>query len=333
MKQIQLAPPQIGPQDVLLRVLVIGLCGTDLNTYRGLNPLVSYPRVPGHEIGAVIERCGPEVPGEWTAGMIVTCSPYSNCGNCSACDKGRFNACKHNQTLGVQRDGALTEYIAVPWRKLVYAQGLSAAHCALVEPLAVGFHAAVRANPQPMETVVVIGTGMVGLGAIAGAARMRARVIAVDVSDSKLHLARKAGATLSINSSAGSLSNSLMELTNGRGADVIIEAVGKVETFLAAADNVCYAGRVVYVGYANQPVTYDTKQFLLKELSIRGSRGSTPEDMQGVIGMLQDGAFPAQETITHTMSFDQTSSALRDWDANPGDFAKIQVQVGQELDI
>jgi threonine dehydrogenase-like Zn-dependent dehydrogenase len=263
--------------------------------------------------------------------MIVTCSPYSSCGDCSACDKGRFNACKYNQTLGVQRDGALTEYIAVPWRKLFYGPGLSAAHCALVEPLAVGFHAAIRANPQPTDTVVVIGTGVVGLGAIVGAVRMKARrVIAVDVSDSKLHLAREAGATISINSSAGNLHHSLMELTDGRGADVVIEAVGKVETFLAAVDQVCYAGRVVYVGYASQPVTYDTKQFLLKELSIQGSRGSTPKDMQSVIDILHDGAYPAQETITQTVSFDQTSSALRDWDANPGDFAKIQVQVSQE---
>ena len=330
IEQAELAPPQLSPQDVLLRVLVVGLCGTDLNTYRGLNPLVSYPRVPGHEIGAVIEQCGPEVPVEWKPGMVVTCSPYSSCGTCSACEKGRFNACKYNQTLGVQRDGALTEYLAVSWRKLFYAPGMTAAECALVEPLAVGFHAASRGNPQPTDTVLVIGNGVVGLGAIAGAARLGARqVIAVDVSDSKLRLALKAGATASINSSTGDLQASLMRLTEAKGADIVIEAVGKAETFLAAVDHVCYAGRVVYVGYASQPVTYETKHFLLKELSIEGSRGSTPQDLQTVIDILREGAYPVRETITHTVSFDKTSAALADWDANPGDVTKIQIQVSE----
>lgn len=317
----------MGHEDVLLRILVIGLCGTDLNTYRGLNPLVSYPRVPGHEIGAVIEQCGPGVPGEWKPGMVVTCSPYTNCGNCSACDKGRFNACKFNQTLGVQRDGALTEFAVISWRKLFYAAGLSASACALVEPLAVGFHAAVRGDSQPADTVVVIGTGVVGLGAIACAARTASRVIAVDVNERKLDLARKAGASDGINSSVKNLHQSLWKLTDGRGPDVVIEAVGKMDTFLAAVHEVCYAGRVVYVGYANNPVTYETKEFLLKELSIQGSRGSTPEDLRSVIGILQSGTFPASETVTQMVSLDKVGSAMQEWDTNPGEVTKIQVQV------
>jgi threonine dehydrogenase-like Zn-dependent dehydrogenase len=319
----------MGHEDVLLRVLVIGLCGTDLNTYRGLNPLVSYPCVPGHEIGAVIERCGPGVPGEWKPGMVVTCSPYTNCGTCSACEKGRFNACKFNQTLGVQRHGALTEFVVISWRNLFYAAGLSASACALVEPLAVGFHAAARGDTQPADTVVVIGTGVVGLGAIACAARKASRVIAVDVNDRKLDLARKAGASDGINSSVENLHQCLSELTGGRGADVVIEAVGKVDTFLAAVHEVCYAGRIVYVGYANNPVTYDTKEFLLKELSIQGSRGATPEDLRSVIGILQSGTFPASEAVTQTVSLDQVGFAMQEWDTNPGEVTKIQVQVSE----
>ena len=328
MRLVELTAPAVGPDDVLLRVLVIGLCGTDLNTYRGLNPLVSYPRVPGHEIGAVIEQCGSEVPEQWKPGMIVTCSPYTSCGVCSACGKGRFNACKFNQTLGVQRDGALTELVAISWRRLFYAAALKPPACALVEPLAVGFHAAARGDVQPGDTIVVIGTGVVGLGAISGAAqRQAARVIAVDVSDQKLDLARKAGATDGINSTTTDLHQSLLELTAGQGADLVIEAVGKVDTFLSAVDEVCYAGRVVYVGYANRPVPFETKHFLLKELSIQGSRGSTPEDFLNVMAVLQNDAFPISETITHTISLDQVSTVMQDWDSNPGEFTKIQVQV------
>ena len=330
MQSVQLPYPQVGHEDVLLRVLIIGLCGTDLNTYRGLNPLVAYPRVPGHEIGAIIERCGPGVPSDWKPGMVVTCSPYTNCGTCSACDKGRFNACKFNQTLGVQRDGALTEFIVITWNKLFDTTGMSASACALVEPLAVGFHAAARGNPQPADTVVVIGAGVVGLGAIAGAARRNAtRVVAVDVNDRKLDLARKAGATDGINVTRHDIQQSLLELTGGRGVDVVIEAVGRVDTFLAAVREVCYAGRVVYVGYADKPVTYETKEFLLKELSIEGSRGSTPEDLRNVIRTLQSGNFPVSDTITQTVPMDGVSDAMRHWDSNPGEITKIQVQISE----
>lgn len=331
MDRIDLPDPVIRPDDVLLRVQVVGFCGSDLNTYRGLNPLVTYPRVPGHEIGAVVESCGRDVPEMWQPGMTVTCSPYTSCGDCAACDKGRFNACKANRTLGVQRDGALTEFIVVHWRKLFHAAGLGAAACALVEPLAVGFHAAARAKVQPSETVVVIGTGVVGLGAICEAARRRAgRVIAVDVEDRKLALACKAGATGVINSAKADLHDMLASMTHGRGPDIVIEAVGSRDTFLAAVDEVSYAGRVVYVGYSNVPVTYDTKQFLLKELEIRGSRGSTPQDLENVIKMLQGGAYPIGETVTHTVGFEEVLSVIKDWDMEPARFTKIQVRMAPE---
>ena len=112
----ELPLPSPGPDEVLLRVAVIGYCGTDLNIYRGLTPLASFPRVPGHEIGATIEKCGDQVPAEWKPGMAVTCSPYTTCGTCASCRQGRFNACEFNQTSGVQREGALTEFIVVPWQ-------------------------------------------------------------------------------------------------------------------------------------------------------------------------------------------------------------------------
>jgi D-arabinose 1-dehydrogenase-like Zn-dependent alcohol dehydrogenase len=110
--------PSPGAGEVLLRVRTAGYCGTDLNTFRGLNPLVQYPRVPGHELGAIIEGKGADVPTEWKEGMEVTLSPYTNCDACPACRQGRFNCCRNNETLGVQRDGGLTEYIVVLWQKL-----------------------------------------------------------------------------------------------------------------------------------------------------------------------------------------------------------------------
>jgi len=111
--------PAIGVGQLLLKIERIGYCGTDLNTYRGLNPLVSYPRVPGHEIQARIAELGPDVPADFEVGRVVTVLPYTSCGRCGGCLAGRPNACENNQTLGVQREGALTdaaiELIMKPW--------------------------------------------------------------------------------------------------------------------------------------------------------------------------------------------------------------------------
>ena len=186
-----------GEGEVLLQVRKVGLCGSDLNSYRGRNPLVSFPRIPGHEVAATVAETNPLLP-EWPAGTAVTLSPYSNCGKCASCLRGRPNACEFNQTLGVQRDGALTEWLAVPASRLFRAN-LTLKELCLVEPLTVGFHAASRGRATAGDMVAVFGCGGVGLGAVAGAAFRGATVIGVDLDDAKLETARKAGALHTIN--------------------------------------------------------------------------------------------------------------------------------------
>ena len=150
-------PRIAGEDEILLAVRKIGLCGTDLNSYRGRNALVSFPRVPGHEIAATVAELNPNHP-EWLPGTAVTVSPYKNCGHCAACRRNRPNACQFNQTLGVQRDGALTEFIAVPAEKL-YRADLSLKELCLVEPLTVGFHTTARGRVSSEDCVAVFGCG------------------------------------------------------------------------------------------------------------------------------------------------------------------------------
>jgi len=227
----------------------------------------------------------------------------------------------------VQQEGAFTEYLAIPWEKVVAAP-LAALDLALVEPLAVGFHAVARGRVVARDTVLVFGCGMIGLGAIAAAGLQRgATVIAVDLEDEKLALARRAGAAHVINSRTEPLHERLLALTQGHGPDVAIEAVGAPATFQAAVEEVCFAGRVVYIGYAREPVAYETKYFVMKELDILGSRNSTPEDFQAVIGLLQAGRYPAIETVTRTVPFAEAAAALRDWAARPGAVTKIHVEL------
>lgn len=136
---VDLREPVRRSGELLLRVEMVGLCGTDLNSFRGRNPLVTFPRVIRHEIAATVVEGSARVP----AGSQVTVSPYTSCGVCASCLSGRFNACKDNQTFGVQRDGAMTEWISVPEEK-VYTSLLSLKELCIVEPLTVGVHAVSR---------------------------------------------------------------------------------------------------------------------------------------------------------------------------------------------
>ncbi len=318
-------PPATGPDEILLQVRRVGLCGSDLNSYRGRNPLVSFPRIPGHEIAATVAALNPRHP-EWHTGTPVTLSPYTHCGSCAACLRDRPNSCQNNQTLGVQRDGALTEFIAVPASRLFRAN-LSLTELCLVEPLTVGFHAAARGRVTSGDTVAVFGCGGVGLGAVAGSAFREATVIAIDVDDAKLATARKAGAVHMINTARASLHTQLAEYTSGRGPDVMIEAIGLPQTFRAAVEEVAFTGRVVYIGYAKEQVAYETRLFVQKELDILGSRNALPEDFRDVIRMLEEHRFPAAEAVTHTVPLEEAPAILEAWSQEPARFGKIVVEV------
>jgi threonine dehydrogenase-like Zn-dependent dehydrogenase len=312
--------PVARPGEILLQVRMVGFCGSDLNSFRGLNPLVSYPRILGHEVCATVVEGDSEI----AAGTDVAVLPYSNCGRCAACRRGRPNACQYNETLGVQRDGALAQYIAVPREKL-YRARLTQKELCLVEPLTVGFHAVARGRVTAEDTLAIFGCGGVGLGAVAAASFRGAHTICVDVNDEKLELARMTGGGQIINSAREPLHQRLLELTDGRGPDVAIEAVGTPGTFRAAVEEVAFTGRVVYIGYAKEPVSYETRLFVQKELDVLGSRNAQPEDFRAAIAVLEARKFPVDQVVTLIVGLDEAPEALRSWSENPSRFQKIQV--------
>lgn len=284
--------------------------------------MVTFPRVPGHEVAAEVVEGG----GHLAAGTRVTISPYTSCGVCPSCRRGRVNACQFNETMGVQRDGAMTEYISVPVEKL-YAAKLSIKELCLVEPLTVGFHAAARGRVMEDDTVAVFGCGGVGLGAIASAAFRGAETIAIDMDEAKLEIARKAGAKHLIHSKNEDLHERLSAITGGQGPDVMIEAIGLPQTFRAAVEEVAFTGRVVYIGYAKEPVAYETRLFVQKELDILGSRNALPEDFREVIRMLEAGQFPVADAVSAIVPMEDAARMLREWSEAPGKFTKIMVEV------
>ena len=319
------AEPLAKEDTLLLKVRMVGFCGSDLNTFRGKNPMVSYPRILGHEVSATIVE-GSRVDPNLAAGVDVTLSPYTSCRGCAACRRGRPNACKFNETLGVQRDGALAEYIRVPAEKL-YRAKLSLTELCLVEPLTVGFHAVARGRVNASDTVAIIGCGGVGLGAVAASSFRGAKTIAVDVSEEKLETARAVGAVHAINTAREDLHARLLEITDGHGPDVVIEAIGLPETFRAAVEEVSFTGRVVYIGYAKEPVAYETKSFVQKELDILGSRNALPDDFRAVIQMFEEGRFPVKEAISSVIALEEAPEALRAWSEDPSRVKKIMVRL------
>ena len=322
---VDIPEQEMRPNEVLLRMEYVGFCGSDLSTYLGKNPMVKMPVVPGHEVGAVIEKVGDDVPEGLKPGMVVTLNPYTNCGKCASCRNGRVNACQHNETLGVQRWGAMRERLVMPWQKIIPVGSLSARTSALIEPMSVGFHAVSRAQVNDIDVVMVIGCGMVGMGAIVRAAQRGAKVIAADIDDEKLSLARQFGAEYTVNTMTEDVHTRLSEMTNGFGPDVVIEAVGSPITYQMAVNEVAFTGRVICIGYAKTEVSFQTKLFVQKELDIRGSRNAQLSDFRAVIRYLERGTCPVDSLISREVTPEEAANAIHQWAETPGKVFRILV--------
>lgn len=312
--------------EALIRLTALGLCGSDLNTYRGMNPLVTYPRIPGHEIAGEIVQLGKKCSPHFKTGQRITVWPYSYCGTCTSCRKQKYNCCRHNQTLGVQRDGAAQEYLSISEEFLIDADNLSVELTALIEPLSVGWHAATRGRVTAKTRVAVFGCGLIGLGVIASCKQKGTQVIAIDIEDKKLEKAAQLGADYFINSAHENLMKRIDTITDGDGADVSIEAVGNPVTFRQAVDIVSYSGTVVYIGYAKDEVLYNSNDFVKKEIEILGSRNAAMEDFKNVKTMISQNVHLYTTLITQEYSLNETAEAFRFWTESPEDVTKILIR-------
>jgi threonine dehydrogenase-like Zn-dependent dehydrogenase len=183
-----------------------------------------------------------------------------------------------------------------------------------------------RAQVTKKDVVAVFGCGMIGMGAIIGAALRGATVVAMDIDDEKLEVAKAVGAKYTVNTAYEDVQEGISELTNGLLADVVIEAVGLPETQRQAIANVGFTGRVVFIGYAKDQTTFRTPDFVKKELDIRGSRNACPEDFRAVIEYLQRGTCPYDKLISSVVQPEEAADAMRHWHENPGKVFRILVE-------
>lgn len=318
--------PEPKADEVLIRVKYVGFCGSDLSSYRGNNPLVSYPRIPGHEVSGDVFKKGAAVPDSIKIGQKTTVIPYSNCGNCASCRRYRFNACQFNQTLGVQRDGAMAEFISIPWQKLIVDDDLSYLELVLVEPLTVGFHAAERGRVIDSDRVLVIGCGLIGIGAILASVERGAEVIVIDFDDNKLNLAKSLGASVVINASRVNVDEYLKEHFAEK-IDVIVEAAGSAPAFSMALNQIAFTGRIVCIGYTKQEICWESKLLIQKEIDILGSRNATPADFKRVISFMKKNRLPVESLITHRTDFETAKTAVETWHRNANDIIKMVLEI------
>lgn len=317
--------PTPKPGEALLKLLYGGICGSDLGSYRGLNAYVSYPRVPGHEFSAEIVEVGENDMG-FKPGMIVTCNPYFNCGTCYSCQRGLVNACTDNQTMGVQREGAFSEYITMPVERIYDGKGLAPKTLALIEPFCISYHGVSRADIKKGEKVLVVGAGTIGVLAAVAAKAKGGEVTICDVAPEKLDYAYKTfGLDHKIlNKSPEDFDKGIQELTDGNGFDVTIECVGMPQTFQNCIDAACFGGRVVLIGVSKRNI--DDFFFTIiqkKELNIYGSRNAMKKDFLELIELVKSGKVDLEKIVTNEYRWTDAPKAFADFAENAGKMLKV----------
>jgi L-iditol 2-dehydrogenase len=269
----------------------------------------------GHEAAGIVEDMGRNVGG-FEKGDRVCFDSTVYCNTCEACRKGFYNRCDKRQVLGVsipsfKRHGAFAEYVAVPsWIVSKIPDRMSFVHAALLEPASIGTHAASRAPISASDTVLVMGAGTIGLFILQGA-RLRgaAKVIAVDIDEFRLGVAKKLGASAAVNPARSNLKEAVLELTKGKGADVALEAVGYARTFADAVSVTKLGGCVVAVGNLEKKAEFDLQELVARELTFTGSYASSGEFRQ-CIDWVASGRINVEPLISDVVSLQEGPRAF-----------------------
>ncbi|RZM24461.1 MAG: zinc-binding alcohol dehydrogenase family protein [Pedobacter sp.] len=284
-----------------LKIMRVGICGTDYHAFDGTQPYFSYPRILGHEIAAEISATNAD---GFHNGDIVTISPYFYCGHCIACLNGKTNCCQTMQVCGVHIDGAMCEYILVPDYALVEGRGLTADELVLVEPLAIGAHGVRRADVKPGEFVLVIGAGPIGLGTMDFAKIAGAEVIAMDVNTHRLEFCReKLGIHHLINPLTENALERLQYITNGNMPTVVMDCTGNLKAINNAFQYMAHGARFVMIGLQKGEISFSHPDFHKREATLMSSRNALPADFAHVIDCIKSKRVQPADYITHKLDF------------------------------
>lgn len=303
MELTDMPKPEIGPDDVLVRVKACGICGSDIHGFDGSSGRRIPPLVMGHEAAGTVAETGANVK-RLREGDRVTFDSTVSCGKCFYCRRGDINLCDNRQVLGVscgeyRRHGAFAEYVSVP-QNIVYRlpDSLSFEHAAMIEAVSVAVHAVGLTPVKLADTAVVAGSGMIGVLVIQ-ALRLAGcgRIIAVDIDDAKLKLAKELGADEGLNPRKCDAPAAVASLTDGRGADVAVEAVGATEPIKTALASLRKGGALTLVGNITPSVELPLQPVVTRQIRITGSCASSGE-YPACIDLLARGAIRVEPLIS-----------------------------------
>lgn len=321
--------------EALLRILYGGICGSDLGIYRGTMAYAAYPRIPGHEFSAQIVEIGENDRG-LKPGMIVTCNPYFNCTKCYSCERGLVNCCESNETMGVQRDGAFSEYITMPVERIYEGKGLTPRQLTLIEPFCISYHGVSRANVKEGDKVLVIGAGTIGVLAAIAAKAKGGKVYIADVAEAKLRYAYETFglAGMILNDNPDTFMDKVNAITSdNHGFDVCIEAVGFPSTFQNCIDAAAFGGRVVLIGVGKQNLDFNFTLLQKKELNVFGSRNALKEDFLELIDLVKSGGVDIEKVVMDPDSEDPTKRSEYTLDEAGAAFEEFSKYGGTKLKV
>lgn len=317
--------PEPKEGEVLLKVRACGICGSDVHGYLGRTGRRTPPMIMGHEF------CG-EVVGLGTGtntlktGDRVAVYPVDYCGRCKMCEQGEVHLCLNKRAFGVlDVDGAFAKYISVP-EKCCFpiADGISDAVASLMEPLAVAYRGISHCGSLQNKTVLLVGTGTIGLLALA-CVKMKnaAKIIVSDLSDDRLEVAKKLGADVVINPGREDFGQRIMAETNGEGVDVSIEAVGIEPTVNQVMDALRLGGEAIWIGNNAPTITINMQQVVTRELKIQGSFLYGLEEFRQVVEFINDKKVFVDTLISKEISLEQVPEYFDKLAHSPGNMIKV----------
>jgi len=317
--------PVRGPDEVLIRVRRVGVCGTDYHIFRGKQPYLSYPRLIGHEFsGEVVEAPSHSQLGP---GDRVAVMPYLSCGVCVACRKGKTNCCTRLEVLGVHRDGALTEYVSVPAGFVVDTNQLSFDEAAMIEFLSIGAHAVRRADVAAADRVLVVGAGPIGLAATAFCKLRGAQLTIVDSRDDRLEFARTALFADHTVTLGEQTREKLAAVSGDDFFDVVFDATGNPQAMETGFSYVAHGGRYALISVVSADIRFSDPDFHKRETTLLACRNATLEDFATVVGAIQSRQLPAKSFNTHRAALSDVPDILPRWAEPSSGVIKALVEV------
>ena len=317
--------PKRGPDEVLIQIRRVGICGTDFHIYEGLHPYLDYPRVMGHELSAEVLEA-PASSG-LKSGQLLVVNPYLSCGDCHACRSGKPNCCMRIAVLGVHRDGGMCERLSLPPGNLYPAGDLSPDAAAAIEFLAIGAHGIRRSGLGGGTRTLVIGAGPIGVGAAIFATIAGGVVTVMDRDPDRLAAGAKltgaAGSILADEQAADAISAA----TGGDGFDVVIDATGSRPSMQNSFHYVAHGGTLVLLSVIRDDINFSDAEFHKREMTLVGSRNALKADFDHVVSSIAAGRVPIDQLITHRTTLAGAVTDLPRWVTGKQGLIKAMIEV------